>query len=126
MLDTNIKIKNFKDYMELLLTNEVLLAFCIFSFAVFLSTVEAAKPIDEKTGKLESKDLPEVIKAKVVDITQIKLNPRERFKDNVEPQIGQSLGIYPKERLWNLPNILTPAKVNLKKLTGLVLLKICD
>ena len=139
MLNTNIKVRDFKDYMTLPRTmrrftqtadaslkkhasrftfHGVLLAFYIIFLILSLFSNLGAEVIDEKEEpeELES-DLPEVIKARVVDITQIKLEPRDRFEDSVEPQIGQSLGIYPKERLWNLPNILTPPKVDLKKLT---------
>lgn len=90
--------------------------FTMFLCVIFLISAVGNAEV-ENTEKLESEDLLEVIKAKVVDITQIELLPRNRFSDSVEPQIGQSLGIYPKERLWNLPNILTPPKVDLKKLT---------
>lgn len=96
--------------------SKIVLAFCVLFFVVPLfNNLVAQVTNQEKEEELES-DLPEVIKAKVVDITHIELNPRERFQDTVEPKIGQARGIYPKERLWNLPNIFTPSKVNLKEI----------
>jgi len=92
--------------------------YIVFLVIIFcLPSVAAEVITDDEVEKLESEDLPEVVKAKVVDITHIKLEPRNRFEDNIKPEIGQSFGIYPKERLWNLPNILTPSQAVLKKLT---------
>ena len=55
-------------------------------------------------------DLPEVIRAKIIDTTRIVLEPRSRFSDPSTPKLINALGIYAKERLWNLPPILTPQK----------------
>lgn len=102
--------------MRRFMLHRILSVFCIIFLIVPLFSNLDAETVDKKKEpeELES-DLPEVIKARVIDITHIQLNPRARFEDTVEPLIGQSLGIYPKERLWNLPDILTPSKVDLKK-----------
>ncbi len=55
-------------------------------------------------------DLPEVIRARIIDTTRIELEPRSRFSDPSKPKLITALGIYAKERLWSLPPILTPQK----------------
>ena len=62
--------------------------------------------------QLEAEDLPEVIRARIIDTTQIWLLPRARFKDSAKPQLIPALALYAKERRWNLPPILTPTKVS--------------
>ena len=70
----------------------------------------AQSPASEE--ELKAEDLPEVIRARIIDTTQIWLLPRERFKDPAKPQLIPALALYAKERRWNLPPILTPTKVN--------------
>ena len=70
----------------------------------------AQPPVSEE--ELQAEDLPEVIRARIIDTTQIWLLPRARFKDSVKPQLIPALALYAKERRWNLPPILTPAKVS--------------
>ena len=55
-------------------------------------------------------DLPEVIRATIIDTTRIELEPRSRFSDPSKPKLIGALGIYAKERLWSLPPIFTPQK----------------
>ena len=62
--------------------------------------------------ELRAEDLPEVIRARIIDTTQIWLLPRERFKDSAKPQLIPALALYAKERRWNLPPIQTPTKVS--------------
>ncbi len=62
--------------------------------------------------ELQAEDLPEVIRARIIDTTQIWLLPRARFKDSAKPQLIPALALYAKERRWNLPPILTPTKVS--------------
>ncbi|MDE0502473.1 MAG: hypothetical protein OXI86_00210, partial [Candidatus Poribacteria bacterium] len=66
----------------------------------------------ESEEQLKAEDLPEVIRARIIDTTQIWLLPRARFKDSAKPQLIPSLALYTKERRWNLPPILTPTKVS--------------
>lgn len=70
----------------------------------------AQPPASEE--ELKAKDLPEVIRARIIDTTQIWLLPRARFKDSAKPQLIPTLALYAKERRWNLPPILTPTKVS--------------
>ena len=70
----------------------------------------AQSPASEE--ELKAEDLPEVIRARIIDTTQIWLLPRERFKDPAKPQLIPALALYAKERRWNLPPILTPTKVS--------------
>ncbi len=62
--------------------------------------------------QLEAEDLPEVIRARIIDTTQIWLLPRARFTDSAKPHLIPALALYAKERRWNLPPILTPTKVS--------------
>lgn len=62
--------------------------------------------------ELKAEDLPEVIRARIIDTTQIWLLPRERFKDSAKPRLIPALALYAKERRWNLPPIQTPTKVS--------------
>ena len=57
-------------------------------------------------------DLPEVIRAQIIDTTRIVLEPRRRFNDSSKPKLIGALGLYAKEHLWSLPPILTPQKVD--------------
>lgn len=70
----------------------------------------AQPPVSEE--ELQAEDLPEVIRARIIDTTQIWLLPRARFKDSAKPQLMPALALYAKERRWNLPPILTPTKVS--------------
>ena len=70
----------------------------------------AQSPVSEE--QLKAEDLPDVIRARIIDTTQIWLLPRERFKDSAKPQLIPALALYAKERRWNLPPILTPTKVS--------------
>ena len=70
----------------------------------------AQPPVSEE--ELQAEDLPEVIRARIIDTTQIWLLPRARFKDSAKPQLIPALALYAKERRWNLPPILTPTKVS--------------
>ena len=65
--------------------------------------------LDPMEGQLEA-DLPEVIRAKIIDTTRIVLEPRRRFSSPSQPKVISALGIYAKERLWNLPPTSTPQK----------------
>ena len=67
--------------------------------------------IEHSTGEQLEADLPDVIRAKIIDTTRIVLEPRRRFSDPSTPKLINALGIYAKERLWNLPPIMTPQKV---------------
>ena len=71
------------------------------------------RPTDEQ---LET-DLPEVIRAKIIDTTRIVLEPHRRFSDPSTPKLISALGMYAKERLWNLPPILTPQKAIASRIT---------
>ena len=70
----------------------------------------AQPPVSEE--QLKAEDLPDVIRARIIDTTQIWLLPRERFKDSAKPRLIPALALYAKERRWNLPSILTPTKVS--------------
>ena len=48
----------------------------------------------------------------IIDTTQIQLEPRIRFNSPFRPFVHQALGVYAKERLWNLPSIHTPQKID--------------
>ena len=58
-----------------------------------------------------SADLPEVIRAEIIDTTRVFLSPRARFNDPSEPQLISAASLYAKERFWNLPPILTPQRI---------------
>ena len=66
----------------------------------------------ESEERLETEDLPDVIRARIIDTTQIWLLPRARFKDSAKPQFTHALALYTKERRWNLPPVLTSTKVS--------------
>ena len=66
----------------------------------------------ESEEQLKAEDLPDVIRARIIDTSQIWLLPRARFNDSAKPQLIPALALYAKERRWNLPPILTPTKVS--------------
>ena len=68
-------------------------------------------PIEHATDEQLEADLPEVIRAQIIDTTRIVLEPRRRFSDPTTPKLISALGIFAKERLWNFPPIMTPQKV---------------
>ncbi len=86
----------------------------LFSLLVgIFSLVHAQTPQSEREGEAPAElkaDLPEVIRAQIIDTTQIVLEPRLRFNDPSEPRLIEAIGLYAKERLWNLPPIFTPQK----------------
>jgi hypothetical protein len=81
----------------------------ILLFGLIASGLYAQAPGSEE--QLKAEDLPEMIRAQIIDTTQIVLTPRARFSDAAEPQIRHVLALYAKERRWNLPPIITPGKV---------------
>jgi hypothetical protein len=81
----------------------------ILLFGFIASGLYAQAPGSEE--QLKAEDLPEMIRAQIIDTTQIALSPRARFSDAAEPQIRHVLALYAKERRWNLPPIITPGKV---------------
>ena len=80
-----------------------------------LSSFNLCAQPDVSEEELQAEDLPEVIRARIIDTTQIWLLPRARFKDSAKPQLIPALALYAKERRWNLPPILTPTKVSRTK-----------
>ncbi len=64
----------------------------------------------QQSGEQLEADLPEVIRAEIIDTTRIVLEPRSRFNDPSAPQLVHAIALYAKERLWNLPPIVTPQK----------------
>jgi len=64
----------------------------------------------DSDDKLDSR-LPERVQVTIIDTTIVHLVQREPFTDATEPMLIDYLGIYAKERPWNLPDILTPQRV---------------
>ena len=89
-----------------LLVINILVILCgLSSFRLF------AQP-SESEEQLKAQDLPDVIRARIIDTTQIWLLPRARFNDPAKPSFIRALALYAKERRWNLPPLLTPTKVS--------------
>ena len=87
---------------------------------IILSNAEiSAQTPDSTEDKLKS-ELPERVLVMIIDTTMIQLVQRERFTDSVSPGMGRYLGIYAKERPWNLPDILTPPRFVPAKESGLL------
>ncbi|MDE0184010.1 MAG: hypothetical protein OXP71_00985 [Candidatus Poribacteria bacterium] len=85
-------------------------------FIVRIASLYAEEPqidqdehVDAKEEQLEA-DLPDVIRAKIIDKTRIVLEPRRRFSDPSKPKLISAKGIYAKERLWNLSPASIPQK----------------
>ena len=77
---------------------------------IILSNAEvSAQAPDSTEDKLKS-ELPERVLFTIIDTTMIQLVQRERFTDAAMPKMGEYLGLYVKERPWNLPDILTPSR----------------
>ena len=90
--------------------------FWVSLFVVGISYLYAEEPeknqdvdVDATEDQLEA-DLPEVIRAKMIDTTRILLEPRSRFSDPLKPKLIGAKGIYAKERLWNLSPTSIPQK----------------
>jgi len=90
--------------------------FWVSLFVVGISFLYAEEPeknqdvdVDATEDQLEA-DLPEVIRAKMIDTTRILLEPRSRFSDPFKPKLIGAKGIYAKERLWNLSPTSIPQK----------------
>ena len=90
--------------------------FWVSLFVVGISFLYAEEPeknqdvdVDATEDQLEA-DLPEVIRAKMIDTTRILLEPRSRFSDPLKPKLIGAKGIYAKERLWNLSPTSIPQK----------------
>ena len=73
----------------------------------------------ESTEEQLEADLPEVIRAQIIDTTRIVLEPRSHFSDPLKPKLISAMGMYAKERLWNLPPISTPQKAVAPKVAQL-------
>ncbi|HIE27791.1 TPA: hypothetical protein EYP66_10930 [Candidatus Poribacteria bacterium] len=91
-----------------------MLRFCLCLTVLILSGIisnpqVAAQAPDSTEDKLKS-ELPERVLVTIIDTTMIQLVQRERFTDAVRPEMDEYLGVYAKERPWNLPDILTPTK----------------
>ena len=82
----------------------------IICFFVLLSLSLAHAQTQQQPEEQLEANLPEVIRAEIIDTTQIVLEPRSRFNDSSEPHLIHSIALYAKERLWNLPPIVTPQK----------------
>ena len=92
--------------VKYLLTINILAILCgLGGFRLF------AQP-SESEEQLKAQDLPDVIRARIIDTTQIWLLPRARFNDPAKPSFIRALALYAKERRWNLPPLLTPTKVS--------------
>lgn len=89
-----------------------LLAISLFAIFCGLSGFNLYAQPSASEEELKAEDLPKVIRARIIDTTQIWLLPRERFKDSAKPQLIPAFALYAKERRWNLPPILTPTKVS--------------
>jgi len=74
-----------------------------------LSTNLCAQEPDSD-DKLDSR-LPERVQVTIIDTTIVRLVQRNPFTDMADPPLIDYLGIYAKERPWNLPDILTPQRV---------------
>jgi hypothetical protein len=85
-----------------------LTVFILFCIILMNAEVSAQAP-DSTEDKLKS-ELPERVLVTIIDTTMIQLVQRERFTDSVRPKMDEYLGIYAKERPWNLPDILTPSR----------------
>jgi hypothetical protein len=89
-------------------------------FYIILLDVEISAQVpDSDEDKLKS-ELPERVLVTIIDTTMIQLVQRERFTDSVKPRMDKYLGIYAKERPWNLPDILTPPKFTPSRKSGLL------
>jgi len=80
---------------------------------ILLSTSLLAQEPDSD-DKLDSR-LPERVKVTIIDTTMVRLVQRQPFTDATESTLIDYLGIYAKERPWNLPDILTPQRVVISK-----------
>jgi hypothetical protein len=81
-----------------------------FYILFLFSGLAYAQTTEQQPEERLKSDLPEVIRAEIIDTTQIILEPRSRFNDPSEPRLIHAVSLYAKERLWNLPPILTPEK----------------
>ncbi len=75
-----------------------------------LSGSKLSAESSKSEARLKAENLPDVIRAEIIDTTQIQLHPRPRFNDPTKPQFMRALALYAKERRLNLPPALTPSK----------------
>ena len=81
-----------------------------FTFCVLLCLPQVSAQTQEPPDTQLESDLPDEVIAEIIDTTRIVLEPRSRFSDPLVPQLIHAIGLYPKERLWNLPPTTTPQK----------------
>jgi len=91
----------------------------ILSCIILSNSEVSAQAPDSTEDKLKS-ELPERVLVTIIDTTMIQLVQRERFNDSIKPGMGEYLGIYAKERPWNLPDILTPPRFVASRKSGLL------
>ena len=84
----------------------------LFVFMLFITNLSAQEP--DSDDKLDSR-LPERVEVTIIDTTIVRLVQRQPFTDVAEPALIDYIGIYAKERPWNLPDILTPRRVVVPK-----------
>lgn len=81
------------------------LAVTIFFF-FFLLLVKGQNLDDKEKIRLDEQTIG------IIDTTQVQLKSREKLSSPLRPSIQGVLGLYAKERLWHLPPIYTPQKVD--------------
>ena len=82
------------------------LAFTIL-FSFFISSIVCPQNLDdEERIRLDEQTIG------IIDTTQVQLEPRIRFNSPFKPSVHRAFGVYAKERLWNLPSIYTPQKID--------------
>ena len=76
-------------------------------FSFFISSIVCPQNLDdEERIRLDEQTIG------IIDTTQVQLEQRIRFNSPFKPSVHRAFGVYAKERLWNLPSIYTPQKID--------------